>query len=185
MGNYLVKTIYLTLVVVLLGCASVGRECCTKSAVNSTDPRVGLLQQVAAELKSADLDQEFLGIPVVESNLNPSARGRDGSVGLWQFQPRTARAYGLRVSKNVDDRLCPRKSTKAAVKYLRHLKSKFRSVELTIAAYQLGEGRLSRILSKTKQLPEHSKRYVRKVLDSHKLALALLNQQSTFSTLSG
>lgn len=178
MGSYFIKTIYVSLAVVLLGCASVGKECCGKSAANSADPRVRLLQQVAAELESAELEQEFLGIPIVESNLNPSARGRDGSVGLWQFQPRTARAFGLQVSKNVDDRLCPRKSTIAAVKYLRHLKSKFRTVEQTIAAYQLGEGRLARILSRKKQLPDHSKRYVRKVLDSHKVALALLNQKS-------
>lgn len=169
-----------------VGCASVGKECCGRSAALSPDakfdttpdPRAQLLKQILDSLKSADLEQEFIGIPVVESSLNPNAKGRDGSAGLWQFQPRTAKAFGLKVSGTVDERLCPDKSTEAAIRYLKHLKKRFRSVDLTIAAYQLGEGRLAKILARRNHMPEVSKRYVRKVLDSHKLALSMLNSQS-------
>lgn len=169
-----------------VGCASVGKECCGRSANLSpdtrfdttSDSRVRLLKQISDSLKSADLEQEFIGIPIVESSLNPNAKGRDGSAGLWQFQPKTAKAFGLLVSGTVDERLCPNKSTEAAIRYLKHLKKRFKSVDLTIAAYQLGEGRLSKILARKNHIPEVSKRYVRKVLDSHKLALSILNSQS-------
>lgn len=170
----------------LVGCASVGKECCGRSATLSpdtrfdttSDSRVRLLKQISDSLKSADLEQEFIGIPIVESSLNPNAKGRDGSAGLWQFQPKTAKAFGLKISGTVDERLCPDKSTEAAIRYLKHLKKRFKSVDLTIAAYQLGEGRLAKILARKNHIPEVSKRYVRKVLDSHKLALSILNSQS-------
>ncbi|MCS6893946.1 MAG: lytic transglycosylase domain-containing protein [Deltaproteobacteria bacterium] len=162
----------------LIGCSSVGQHCCIKpsSSVVHIDESSSssLISFIKKSLLEANLDEQLVGIPIVESGLNPSARGKDGSVGLWQLQPRTARAFGLTVNKDVDERMCPKLSTQAALKYLKHLQQKFKSVDLVVAGYQLGETKLLRILKMNGKLPAYSVAYVRKV----KLAHQRLKSQS-------
>ncbi len=151
--------VILALVIVLVGCSSVGRSCCQMRATQRND----LVEFVRAELEKAGLSLTFLGIPQVESSFNPNAKGKDGSVGLWQLQPATARSFGLRVDNQVDERLSPEKSTKAAVKFLKHLKNRFKSDELVIAGYQLGETKLLNILKRGGKLPAQVERYIQRV----------------------
>lgn len=54
----------------------------------------------------------------MESLTDPSAENSFGSVGLWQFQPDTAGAYGLHVDGAVDERADPAKSSHAAAQLL-------------------------------------------------------------------
>jgi membrane-bound lytic murein transglycosylase D len=64
--------------------------------------------------------------------------------------PATARAYGLRVSSRVDERTDPKKSTKAAARYLRDLAFEFGgdALLLAIASYNKGENGMRRALKK-------------------------------------
>jgi len=90
-------------------------------------------------------------VSIVESGLDPYALSHAGARGLWQFMPRTARAYGLEVSDRKDERTDPEKSTYAAAAYFKHLIAIFgsrSSVMLCMAAYNAGETRIINALKR-------------------------------------
>ncbi|HMO51890.1 MAG TPA: lytic transglycosylase domain-containing protein [Kiritimatiellia bacterium] len=89
---------------------------------------------------------ELIWVAEVESTFNPAARSPVGAVGLFQFMPATAKAFGLRVSP-VDQRLDPEKNARAAAQYLRQLYRRFGSWPLALAAYNGGQGRVARLLN--------------------------------------
>jgi hypothetical protein len=96
----------------------------------------------------------------VESGGNPQALSPKGARGLMQFMPETARRYGLRVDRQVDERLDPVKSQIAAARYLSDLYARFGDWRLALAAYNAGEGRVERAL---KLLPVETQHFVTKV----------------------
>ena len=104
-------------------------------------------------LKQQNLPSYFAYVPLVESAFQTQAgRSESGARGLWQLLPDTARAYGLRVSRYVDDRLDPLQATRAASRYLRELQETFGSDAplLVLAAYNLGENSLSRAMARAR-----------------------------------
>ena len=86
----------------------------------------------------------------VESGFNPMAVSRARAKGLWQFIGSTGRIYGLRISRGIDERYDPVKSTLAARKYFLDLVAIFgsRSFMLAMASYNAGEMRIQRCLKK-------------------------------------
>ena len=73
----------------------------------------------------------------------------------------TARSYGLRVDSYVDERKDPIKSTNAAADYLRDLYVRFGAWDLALAAYNAGEGKITRIFKKSNEnLPWVINRYL-------------------------
>jgi pSer/pThr/pTyr-binding forkhead associated (FHA) protein/soluble lytic murein transglycosylase-like protein len=91
--------------------------------------------------EQSNLPPDLAYIVLVESALSGGSESPAGAVGLWQFTPATARAYGLKVTDSVDERLNTSKSTRAACKYIRELILDFgsgSSVMLALAAYNLG-----------------------------------------------
>ncbi len=121
-------------------------------------------------------------IAFVESDFQPKAYNRySGARGLWQLMPGTARQYGLKVNKYVDERIDPNKSTEATASYINDLIAIFGldSFLLVLAAYNAGEGTISNSLRmiddpkkdrsfwylyKNNLIPEETKEYVLKVL---------------------
>ncbi|QKJ32336.1 lytic transglycosylase domain-containing protein [Mucilaginibacter mali] len=101
-------------------------------------------------LKIYGIPEDFKYIPLVESGLS-SGTSVKGARGLWQFMPGTARTYGLKVNKNVDERLNVRKSTIAACIYLRELFGEYNNWTLTAAAYNLGTIKLNRAIRQNKK----------------------------------
>lgn len=97
-------------------------------------------------LQRYGLPDELKYLPLIESSLRPYAVSTAGAVGLWQFMSPTARQYGLRIDRNVDERRDPYKATEAAVKYLASLYKRFGSWELALAAYNCGGGRVSKAI---------------------------------------
>lgn len=92
---------------------------------------------------------EMVWLAEVESSFNPSARSPVGAVGLYQLMPATAEWLGLKL-KPADERVDPSKNGEAAARYLRYLYKKFKNWELTLAAYNAGEGRVQRLIDKHK-----------------------------------
>jgi soluble lytic murein transglycosylase-like protein len=95
---------------------------------------------------------------LVESNYNPRAFSPKGAQGLMQLMPATAKRFG---NNNSWD---PRQNILTGSKYLRWLLDYFgEDLELTIAAYNAGEGAVMQAGRKIPRFSETEK-YVPKVL---------------------
>ncbi len=95
-------------------------------------------------LRQNGLPEDLVYLAMIESGFNNHARSSAKAVGPWQFIAATGKRYGLMVNWWVDERRDTRKSTLAAVEYLRELYSMFRSWELAAASYNAGEGKVAR-----------------------------------------
>jgi membrane-bound lytic murein transglycosylase D len=120
-------------------------------------------------LKKHGLPQDLKYMSVIESLLDPKAVSPVGAAGLWQFMPATARRFGLKIDNYVDERYDPRKSTEAAMLYLKTLHNRFDDWTLAVAAYNCGEGCVEKAIKKgntrdfwelKKFLPKETRRYI-------------------------
>ena len=101
------------------------------------------LRSIERTLLRRGLPTDLRFVAVIESALNPQAESWAGARGLWQFMPETAAEFGLD-SLTVAD---PAASTEAAARYLRQLTRMFRGdVQLALAAYNCGPGRVQRLV---------------------------------------
>jgi membrane-bound lytic murein transglycosylase D len=104
------------------------------------------LPMVKGKAHENGLPEELSYLFLLESGANPEARSAANALGMWQFMPATARNYGLRVDSWVDERLDPRKSTQAALAYLKDLYGMFGCWRLALSAYNSGENKLNKVL---------------------------------------
>ena len=95
------------------------------------------------------LPEELVFTAMIESGFDPVAVSHAGAKGMWQFMAPTARQYGLRVDRWLDERLDPEKATVAAANYLSDLYKMFGSWELVQAAYNAGEMKVLRAIQGT------------------------------------
>jgi membrane-bound lytic murein transglycosylase D len=103
---------------------------------------------IDAKLRARQMPHDLIYLAMIESEFNPNARSPAKAVGLWQFMKGTARRFGLKVGHGVDERKDPAAETDAALTYLSTLHDRFGSWYLAAAAYNSGEGTVTRALEK-------------------------------------
>lgn len=134
-------------------------------------------------IQESNIPLVFFYMAMAESSFSLKARSRTNAVGLWQFMPDTAREFGLRIDKYVDERRDPIKSTKVAIKYLNYLYERFDKWYLAAMAYNCGASCVSRAITnanttdldilidpENELLPRETRNYIRKIA-----ALAILS----------
>ena len=131
---------------------------------------------ILKELKKAGIPEELFWLPLVESGFKIQALSRARALGLWQFIPSTGYKFGLSRDEWIDERMDVEKSTQAAIAYLKELHSMFGDWLTVLAAYNCGEGRVLRVISRQhinyfdrfwdlyNQLPRETARYVPRFL---------------------
>lgn len=140
---------------------------------------------IRGKLRERGMPQELLYLAMIESGFAPQATSPVAAVGMWQFMGPTARQYGLRVDRWVDERRDPVTATDAALDYLQWLHERYGSWYLAAAAYNAGYGRVDRALRRyadgrkgdedlyweiIDHLPRETRQYVPKMLAATMLA---------------
>ncbi len=125
--------------------------------------------------QSYGLPKELYYVGLIESGYYLGAKSHASAVGPWQFIRGTGSRYGLKISRELDERQDLFKASHAAARYFKDLHNMFSNWELSLAAYNAGEnGIMRRILkygtrdfyrlSKDKRIPSETINYVPKVL---------------------
>jgi hypothetical protein len=98
--------------------------------------------------REKNLPEELFYLALIESGFNPKAFSRAKASGIWQFIGKTAKRFGLKVDKWVDERRDPEKATHAAAEYLKSLYAMFNNWDLATASYNAGEGKILKAMKK-------------------------------------
>lgn len=119
----------------------------------------------------------LFGILARESLGRVHAMSRSGAAGPMQFMPATAKRYGIPAGDGrFDPRMDPAEAARASAAYINDQLGRFnQSLELTLAAYNGGEGRVGRMAARhgkdafwssrfLDELPSQTREYVPKVL---------------------
>jgi len=101
-------------------------------------------------LEDNGLPRDLIFLAMAESGFQNNAKSWAKAVGPWQFMPYTGKVYGLKIDWYIDERRDPIKATGAASRYLTKLYGDFGAWELASAAYNAGEGKMSRAIGKYK-----------------------------------
>lgn len=155
------------------------------SVLESASARGSLyIHYVVERLEERNMPLELALLPVVESAYNPFAYSRSHAVGIWQFIPSTGRYFNLRQTNWYDGRRDITASTNAALNYLERLHEMFNGDWLlALAAYNAGEGTVSRAIERNQKLglptdywnlplPQETQDYVPKLLALSQLVMA-------------
>jgi membrane-bound lytic murein transglycosylase D len=130
---------------------------------------------IVEEVERRKMPMELALLPFIESAFNPEAFSRAKASGMWQFMPATGKDFKLTQNVFRDERRDVIQSTDAALDYLQRLHKMFGDWELALAAYNWGEGNVSRAIKRNQakklptnyaslKMPNETRNYVPKLL---------------------
>lgn len=133
------------------------------------------MYHIANEVKKRNMPAEIALLPFIESAFVTKAKSHVGASGLWQFMPATGRHFGLERTSIYDGRHDVYAATDAALNYLEYLHGMFGDWSLALAAYNWGEGNVSRAMKRARarglepvyenlKMPAETRNYVPKLL---------------------
>lgn len=134
------------------------------------------LYYIVSEVERRGMPTEIALLPMIESAFNPKAESPAAASGIWQFIPSTGKRYGLERTWWYDGRRDVVAATGAALDYLQTLHDMFGDWQLALAAYNWGEGSVSRALAKARKagienpnysnirMPDETRNYVPKLM---------------------
>ncbi len=132
------------------------------------------LFHIVEEVERRGMPQELALLPFIESAFNPQAVSHARAAGMWQFMPATGRDFDLKQNAFRDDRRDVLASTRAALDYLERLHRMFGDWHLALAAYNWGNGNVSRAIQRNRaagldtgyldlRMPDETRNYVPKL----------------------
>lgn len=133
------------------------------------------LFHVVTEVEKRGMPMEVALLPMIESAYNPRAYSKSHASGIWQFIPGTGKDYGLAQNWWYDGRRDVISATNAALNYLEKLYAMFGDWQLALAAYNWGEGAVSRAIARNEaaglptdylslNMPAETRNYVPKLM---------------------
>jgi membrane-bound lytic murein transglycosylase D len=139
-----------------------------------TDRSRKYLFHIVEELERRNMPTELALLPFIESAFNPQAVSSARAAGMWQFMPATGKDFALKQNFFRDDRRDVLASTRAALDYLQKLYGMFGDWHLALAAYNWGEGNVSRAIQRNQRagqgtgymdlnMPNETRNYVPKL----------------------
>ncbi len=122
-------------------------------------------------LEKYGLPDDFKYLAVAESGLQNN-RSPAGAAGFWHFLKGTGREYGLEINDYVDERYNLEMATRVAAEYLNSSKERFGSWTMAAAAYNAGNGGISKQVKRQKSdnnyynllLNDETSRYIFRIL---------------------
>ncbi len=121
-------------------------------------------------LKEENVPDDFKYMALIESGLM-NVVSPSGAAGFWQFLEPTAKEYGLRINKEIDERYHLVKATHATCRYLKDAYLKYGNWTLAAASYNAGMNRINIATEKQKtnnyydlSLNDETSRYIFRIL---------------------
>ena len=130
---------------------------------------------ITGEVERRGMPSEIALLPFIESAFNPGAYSVGRASGIWQFISSTGKNFGMQQNWWYDGRRDIISATNGALDYLQKLHEQFGDWELALAAYNWGEGAVSRAQAHNRKLhkptdfqnlrlPPETQNYVPKLL---------------------
>lgn len=137
---------------------------------------------IVEEVERRKMPMELALLPFIESAFNPGAFSRAKASGMWQFMPATGKDFKLTQNVFRDERRDVIQSTDAALDYLQRLYKMFGDWQLVLAAYNWGEGNVSKAIKRNQaqnlptdyaslKMPDETRNYVPKLIAVKKIVL--------------
>ncbi|MDR7331553.1 transglycosylase SLT domain-containing protein [Roseateles asaccharophilus] len=141
------------------------------------------LFHIVEEVEKRGMPTELALLPFIESAFVTHAVSSAKATGMWQFMPATGRDFDLKQNIFRDDRRDVLASTRAALDYLGRLHKMFGDWHLALAAYNWGQGNVSKAIARNTRLglptdyaslkmPDETRYYVPKLQAVKNIVLA-------------